>query len=75
MPEDTGGQPALRALAQAKGLRIGAAVSARPLRDDPVYRDIVARALQVDLNQAHDVSLIIHDQDPLCHLAQLPPSA
>ena len=43
MREDTGGQPALRALAQAKGLRIGAAVSAGPLRDDPAYRDIIAR--------------------------------
>jgi len=47
MHEDTAGQPALRALAQAKGLRIGAAVSAGPLRDDPAYRDIIAREFNV----------------------------
>jgi len=47
MHEDSAGRPALRALARAKGLRIGVAVSAGPLQDDPVYRAIIGREFNV----------------------------
>lgn len=37
----------LRELAAKRGLQIGAAVSAGPLREDPVYREIIAREFNV----------------------------
>jgi endo-1,4-beta-xylanase len=43
---DAPGQ-SLRALAEKRGIRIGAAVAVRPLRDDPVYRELLAREFNI----------------------------
>jgi len=37
----------LRALAEKCGIKIGAAVAVRPLRDDPVYREVLAREFNI----------------------------
>jgi len=47
MSDDSADAAPLRDLAGAAGLRIGAAVSAGPLRGDAAYRDIVAREFSV----------------------------
>lgn len=39
--------PSLRLLANQRNLQIGAAVSARPLREDPVYADLIAREFSI----------------------------
>lgn len=39
--------PSLRSLAQIHGMRIGTAVTARPLRDDPLYAETLAREFNI----------------------------
>jgi endo-1,4-beta-xylanase len=43
---DAPGQ-SLRALAEKRGIKIGAAVAVRPLRDDPGYREVLAREFNI----------------------------
>lgn len=43
-PDNT---PSLRSLAKERNLHVGAAVSAKPLRDDPIYADLVAREFTI----------------------------